>query len=30
LKKGNPGYRVITEEEYLKRVAELNTNSTTE
>ena len=30
LKKGSPGYRVITGEEYLLRVAELNTNSTTE
>jgi hypothetical protein len=30
LKRNSPGYRTITEEEYLLRVAELNTNSTTE
>jgi hypothetical protein len=30
LKKGNPNYRTITEEEYLLRVQELNKNSTTE
>jgi hypothetical protein len=30
LKKGNPNYRTITEEEYLLRLEELNTNSTTE
>ena len=30
LKRNSPGYRIITEEEYLLRVAELNTNSTTE
>jgi hypothetical protein len=30
LKKGTPGYRIISQEEYLNRVQELNTNSTTE
>lgn len=30
LKKGNPNYRTITEEEYLLRVQDLNKNSTTE
>jgi hypothetical protein len=30
LKKGTKGYRIITKEEYLMRVEELNTNSTTE
>jgi len=30
LKKGTPGYRIISKEEYLLRVEELNKNSTTE